>query len=200
MRLLSMLLLAVLLLAPTSSLDAQATALRAGDKIELAVYRDSSLSGIYPVDERGRVTLPLLGTRQVSETPWPALRDSLLAAYQRELADIAIRLTPLRRIFVLGFVERPGIYYADATVPLAGVIALAGGAAAEGDLRRIRLVRANQTVFEMVPMQDARMLDDVQSGDQLFIDRRGWFDRNAPFFVSAMVGVASIVVTLLVAK
>jgi polysaccharide export outer membrane protein len=188
------------MLASSTVLSAQATALRAGDKIELAVYRDSSLSGTFPVDERGRVTLPLLGARQVSETPWPALRDSLLAAYQRELSDPAIRLTPLRRVFVLGFVERPGTYYADPTVAIAGVISLAGGAAPEGDLRRIRLVRNNQTVFAKVAMDDARMLEDVQSGDQLYVDRRGWFDRNAPFFVSAMVGVASIVVTLLVSK
>jgi protein involved in polysaccharide export with SLBB domain len=174
--------------------------LRAGDQIELLVLRDTTLSGVFPVDEQGRVVLPLVGVRRVTGSPWQVLRDSLARDLARELTDAGVRLTPLRRVYVLGFVQEPGAYYADPTVPLAGAIAMAGGASSEGSLSRIRLVRDGQRVLNRVSVEDPRVLSDVQSGDQIFVDRRGWFDRNSPFFVSAMVSLAGIAVTLIVSR
>lgn len=174
--------------------------LRAGDQLELVVLRDTTLSGIFPVDEQGRVVLPLLGVRLVTGSPWQALRDTLARELARELSDPGVRLTPLRRVFVLGFVQEPGAYYADPTVPLAGAIALAGGASSEGSLARIRVVRDGQRLLNRVSVEDPRILSDVRSGDQIFVDRRGWFDRNSPFFVSALVSLAGIAVTLIVSR
>ena len=50
----------------------------------------------------------------------------------------------MRRVQVLGEVTKPGVYLADPTVSLAGLVALAGGATPGGDLHRIRVVRAGQ--------------------------------------------------------
>jgi protein involved in polysaccharide export with SLBB domain len=174
--------------------------LRPGDKIEVMVLRDTTLSGLYPVDERGRAVLPLLGARVVTATPWASLRDSLLADLGRQLNDPGLRLTPMRRVFVLGFVQEPGVYYADPTTPIAGAIAMAGGASTEGNLRSIRVLRDGAALFERVSIEDPRVLQDVRSGDQIFVARRGWFDRNSPFFVSAMVGLAGIAVTLIISQ
>lgn len=174
--------------------------LRPGDRIVVTVLRDSSLSGTYPVDETGRAVLPMVGARVVTATPWPLLRDSLVAAYTRQLNEPTVQLVPLRRVFVMGFVMQPGAFYADPTLPIAGAIALAGGAAPEGDLRSIRVVRDGAVVMTEVGIEDPRALSDLRSGDQIFVQRRGWFDRNAPLFVSAVIGFASIVVTLIVAR
>ncbi len=195
-------LLALLVLSPVAlaAQGAPAITLRPGDRIELRVLRDTSLSRTIPVDERGQAVLPLLGARAVTATPWPALRDSLLRELGGQLNDPGISITPLRRVFVLGFVQRPGAYYADPTTPIAGALALAGGASSEGDLRKIRLLRDGAPLFEKVSIEDARVLADLRSGDQIFVDRRGWFDRNSPFVASALVGLAGIVVTLLVSR
>lgn len=201
------LLLALLVLAP-AALAAQASlpalgssfTLRPGDKLVLQVLRDTTLSGEFPVDEQGRAVLPLVGSRVVTQTPWPALRDSLLAQIGAQLADGGLRLTPLRRVYVLGFVQKPGAYYADPTVPIAGALAMAGGASPEGNLSRIRVVRDGAVLLNRVSVDDARILADLRSGDQIFVDRRGWFDRNASFFVSSLVGLAGIVVTLIVSQ
>lgn len=197
------LLVGLFLLAPLG-LDAQggsaAFTLRPGDLVELQVLRDTTLSGRFAVDERGRAVLPILGPRVVTGGPWPAVRDSILAVLSREIADPAIRLTPYRRVFVLGFVQEPGAYFADPTTSIAGAIALAGGASSDGDLTRLRVLRDGGALFDRVGIEDARVAADVQSGDQIFVDRRGWFDRNASFFVSGLVGLAGIVVTLIVAR
>lgn len=176
------------------------TPLRPGDLIEVLAWRDTLLNGRYVVDERGRVLLPLVGEWQATGTAWPALRDSVLQAYARELRAGELRLVPRRRVFVLGFVGQPGLYFAEPTMPLAAVVALAGGPSPEGDLRRIRVVREGQVLINARPLDAPEMLGPVQSGDHIFVDRRGWFDRNAPFFVSALVSLAGIVVTLIVAR
>jgi polysaccharide export outer membrane protein len=175
-------------------------ALKPGDVVEVFLWREQELSGEFPVDERGNVVLPVIGSRAVTGAPWPEVRDSLLAAYARELRDQSVRLTPKRRILVLGFVQKPGAYLADPTVPIVGAIALAGGASPDGDIERVRVMRDGAVLIDRVSLESGLALADVQSGDQIYVSRRGWFDRNSPFFVSAMVGLAGIIVTLIVAQ
>jgi protein involved in polysaccharide export with SLBB domain len=200
--------LALLLSLVAPPIGAQTTApaavpafeLRPGDVVEVFLWREQALSGEFLVDERGMVLLPVIGSRSVVGAPWTVVRDSLMAAYARELRDQSVRLTPKRRVFVLGFVQEPGAYLADPTVPIAGAIALAGGASAEGDLRRVRVMRDGAVFMDAVSLESPLALSDVRSGDQIYVERRGWFDRNSPFFVSAMVGLAGIIVTLIVAQ
>lgn len=174
--------------------------LRPGDILELFHWRDSLLNGEFPVEQDGRVILPILGPRQVADLPWAPIRDSIRAAYARELRAGDLRITPKRRVFVLGFVQEPGVHFADPTTTLAGAIALAGGASPEGDLSRLRVVRNGRVLAERVSIESATVADDVWSGDQIFVGRRGWFDRNSAFMVSAIVGLAGIVVTLIVSQ
>lgn len=177
-----------------------AGALRAGDVIDLTAWRDSAISGRYHVDERGRVVLPLVGEWQVDRTPWGLLRDSLVAAYAKEIQSGQIALLPKRRVLVLGFVTTPGVYYADPATAMAVVIAQAGGPAPDGDYRRVRLVRDGQERWRQRALDGPELREHVQSGDMLYVERRGWFDRNAQFFGSSLVSLAGIVVTLLVAR
>jgi protein involved in polysaccharide export with SLBB domain len=112
------------------------------------------------------------------------------------LRNASINITPLRRINVLGEVARPGLYPVDPTVSLAGVVALAGGATATGDIRRIRIVRDGTVLMERAGAAETLNTLELRSGDQIFVDRRGWFDRNSTFVVSALLSITSIVITL----
>jgi hypothetical protein len=41
----------------------------------------------------------------------------------------------------------------------------------------------------------------VRSGDQIFVDRRGWFDRNSTFLGGAFLSTAlSIITTLIISE
>lgn len=197
-RLLALLLLSLALARP---LHAQSTspdvALRAGDLIDLYHWRDSTLRGAFPVEEDGSVVLPLLGRRTVTSAPWSAVRDTIAAAYMRELREGDVRILPRRRVFVLGFVGTPGVQFADPTISIAGAIAMAGGAAADGDLTRVRIVRNDVELAKRVGIDSPLVGQAAMSGDQIYVGRRGWFDRNSAFMVSAMIGLAGIVVTLL---
>ena len=173
-------------------------ALLPGDIIRIAVWREADLSGDFLVDELGNVILPLLGKVAVMGIPLPELRQKLIAAYTVQLRNPSVVITPLRRVYVLGEVLRPGPYLADPTVTLAGVIALAGGANAIGSFGRIRILRNGAAVANRVSAVETLASMNVHSGDQIFVDRRSWFDRNSTFVASAVLSVLTVAVTLLV--
>lgn len=177
--------------------DSENARLLPGDDLEIQIWREPDLSGTFLVDGDGFVTLPLLGRVQVAAQPLSELRDDLVARYAVELRNPSIAITPRRRVYVLGEVTRPGLLALDPTMTLAGAVALAGGASREGDLSNLRIMRNGEVVMERVGPGVDLLSIDIRSGDQVYVDRRGWFDRNSTFIVSATIGLAGIVVQLL---
>ena len=182
--------------AQDGSASSGSFSLGAGDVVRVQIWREPTLNGDFQVDEQGRLTLPLLGGRTVTGMPWPVLRDSLLLAYRQELKAPSVTLTPLRRVYVLGEVNRPGLYLADPTLSLAGIVGLAGGASPIGDLRKLRVVRRGETIIEKASIDGQLIRVDVRSDDQVFVDRRNWFELNSTFVASAAISVASIIISL----
>lgn len=203
MRLLLHALLLALVVCPASAHGQAARAapetfsLGSGDVVRVRIWREPGLDGDFQVDEQGALTLPLLGSRGVTGIPWLELRDSLLVAYRRELKAPSVTLTPLRRVYVLGEVNRPGLYLADPTLSLAGIVALAGGASPIGDLGKLRVVRQGETIINHAPIEGQLIQAGIRSDDQVFVDRRNWFSLNSTFVASAAISVASIVISLL---
>ena len=171
--------------------------LEPGDVIQTKIWHEKDLSDTNVVDESGRVTLPMLGVVTVLGRPWVPLRDSLIAEYQRQLKNPSVVLRPFRRVQVLGNVTKSGEYYADPTLSIAGVVALAGGASPEGDLRHVRVVRHGKTIVESASVESLLLQSAVHSGDQIFVDRRSWLERNGAIAASTLISATGILVTIL---
>lgn len=172
--------------------------LQPGDIIKIAIWREADLSGEFRVNEDGLVMLPMLGAVRAVGVPVAELRATLVRRYSRELANPSIDITPLRRIFVLGQVARPGPYAVDPTITLAGAVALAGGATGAGDLRRIFLVRQGslyQTRERVAPLATLNTMA-VRSGDQVFVAERPWIERNSTMLVGMALSVVGLVLSL----
>jgi protein involved in polysaccharide export with SLBB domain len=170
--------------------------LQPGDVIRITIWREEDLNGEFQIDENGTVILPLLGEKRVAGIAFRNLREMLTDEYRVHLRNPSITITPLRRINVLGEVNQPGLYAVDPTISLAGVVALAGGTNASGDLNRIRILRSGRVLQERVTAAASLQASDIRSGDQILIGRRGWFDRNSTFVVSALLSISSIVISL----
>ncbi|MFZ9898098.1 MAG: polysaccharide biosynthesis/export family protein [Gemmatimonadaceae bacterium] len=178
--------------------DAAATrvTLYPGDVIAVQIAAEKELTGQFVGDDRGGVVLPLLGARTVTGIPWGIARDSLLAAYARELRFPVVQLTPLRRVTVLGHVNLAGLHLLDPQVTIAGAIALAQGASLDGDLRRVRVVREGVTIVAEAPIEATVTTLGIRSGDQLFVGRRGWWDRNSGAVVGSLISAVALLVTV----
>ncbi len=178
-----------------SPLGAQDFALRAGDAIKLFVPDEKALSDTFAVDMQGAVTLPVIGRVEVAGQPWRDVHAKLLAAFHRELKEPGLSLIPLRRVVVLGAVNKPGNYLVGPTVTLSGAIAAASGAVTDGTVRRVRVTRGNSVIQADAPrgMEIADM--PVESGDQIYVLQRSWFARNSNFLITAILSLTGIVAT-----
>lgn len=170
--------------------------LQPGDVVRVRIWREEDLSGEFPVDETGGVTLPLLGERQVSGIPMSRLRDQLIADYREQLRNPSITIVPLRRINVLGEVNKPGLYLADPTISLAAAIGLAEGTTRDGSMDRIRVVRDGAVIHDRPGAAQALTSIDVRSGDQIYVGTRSWASRNAPYVLSAALSVTTFIIAL----
>ena len=193
--------LSLLVASPLAAQDpADRIVLQPGDAVRVTLWREPNLSGEFLVNDRGETVFPLVGTRLVAGRPWGEVRDSLRAAFARELREPDVGLIPLRRVYVLGSVDNPGIYYADPLGTFAQAVAYAGGVTAEGDASHIRVVRDGVTVIARTALDGPMAAADLHSGDQIFVERRGWFDRNSAAVIGATAGLLGVIATVILIR
>ena len=201
-------LLAVLLLmpAPATAQAADTTRtgqstvqlIKPGDIIRLEVWREPEWSGQYQVDEAGIVVFPRIGEYAVLDETPESLQAKLLAAYRQYLINPSIDVTVLRRIRIMGAVQRPDLYPVHPTITIADAIALAGGVTPQGDPNKAYLIRGSERLTTTLD-QTAIIADlPIRSGDQIFIPERSWFSRNSNVVAAALAGVISLSIALFI--
>ena len=178
--------------------DAGELVLVPGDILRVVIWREENLSGDFQVDQDGTLVLPLLGKQQVDDRVWSTVRDNLMEDYLRELRNPSIELTPYRSVYVLGEVNLPGRYNVHPTNGnLAGAVSLAGGITLDGDVMNVRVVRDGEIVLDGITGEQSLAILGVRSGDQLFVGRRSWIDRNSTFLVSAVLSIGGVIAALI---
>lgn len=175
-------------------------ALLPGDAVRIQVWREEDLSGTYTVDDRGVVTLPLLGERVVSGFAPAELRTVLLDEFKQYLQNPSIEVTVLRRINILGAVRDPGLYPVDATVSLADALALAGGATTTADLNQIQLVRNNEVIATGIDQTSLIGASEIRSGDQIIVGEKSWISRNLGVVIGSAIAAAGIIAAALISN
>ena len=173
------------------------SSLAQGDALQIYIWLEPDLSGLFVIDDEGVVTLPMLGRFPATQSSISDLRMLLIDRYSEELRNPSIEITPQRRVYILGEVNQPGMYSLDPTASLASAVALAGGASPDGDLEKLILVRGNEPILSGIdPMADL-ISTGTRSGDQIFVERRAWLERNQQWVGSAVIGFVGIAVTIL---
>lgn len=181
--------------APDSARDSQQL-LRPGDVVRLRIWREPDLSGEYQVQNSGTVVFPRLGEYVViDETPM-TLEARLLVDYRQYLRNPSIEVTVLRRVNVLGAVNRPGVYNVDPTVAISDVIAMAGGATPIGDPSDIRVMREGEVLTTQIDERTVIGNSPIRSGDQIYVPERSWIARNTGIVATLISAAATITVAL----
>jgi polysaccharide export outer membrane protein len=153
---------------------------------------------MFTVDDRGVVTLPLLGERVVAGFELSDVRDRLVADYRVYLQNPSIEVTLLRRINILGEVRSPGLYPVDGTVSLADALALAGGITPNGDPSKIQLIRGERVIVQDLDQATMIGAAEIRSGDQIMVGQRGWIARNTGAVVGGLIAATAIVAAALI--
>jgi len=194
---------------PLTSVPAQdtakvAAALRAGearvqpgDRVVVKVYREAGLSDDVMVNPHGDIVLAKIGTVHAASFAIGALEDTLRTRYGAFLRTPEISITVLRRVVVIGEVRRPDIYFVDLSSTLRDVIARAGGITEIGHPGKVTIVREGVSIPAPHWQEDITRAADLQSGDQVYVGMRSWFERNAFAIASTGVLVSSFILSLM---
>jgi polysaccharide biosynthesis/export protein len=138
-----------------------------GDVLLVSVWREPELTREVRVSPDGRITYPLVGEVLVEGVTVEALRTTLedkLHRYITEaVVDVSVKEPLGNRVYVLGKVNRPGVYPFTKNIDVVQALSLAGGTAkfaAINDIKILRRVEGQQQAF-------AFRYSDVERGRSL---------------------------------
>lgn len=167
-----------------------------GDRVVVKVYREPTLGDDVMVNGRGDIVLPKVGTVHAASFTLQALEDTLRARYGLFLRNPDVSVAVLRRVVVNGDVGRPDVYFVDVASTLRDVIAHAGGIIESGNPKRVSIIRDGNSIPVPNWQEDVSRASDLQSGDQIFVGKRSWLERNAFSIASTGVLVTSFILSI----
>jgi protein involved in polysaccharide export with SLBB domain len=142
---------------------------QAGDELLVTLWGsvDADLRPI--VDRSGSISIPRVGTIMVAGVRYAELRDVIARRVGQVFKNfqLSVSLGQLRgvRIYVTGFVLRPGAYTVSSLSTIAGALIKAGGPSAAGSFRTIQL-RRGRTVVSNFDFYDLLLKGD-RSNDRV---------------------------------
>jgi polysaccharide biosynthesis/export protein len=102
-----------------------------GDQVRIITFGVAQLSGEFTVDDQGKIALPLVGVLSAVNLTPEELGEKISARLKSKnlLSDpsISVQVATYRPIFVLGEVNKPGLYPYQPGMPLLTAVAIAGG-------------------------------------------------------------------------
>jgi polysaccharide biosynthesis/export protein len=123
------------------------------DRLDIIVWKQPQLSGRVRVASDGTIAMPLIGRVQAAGLKADALKQKLQTEYARFVrnANVTVRVSdPISHVFyVLGEVNKPGVYRLRSGEVLSQALAQAEGFAKFADPSKIRIYRhrENATVL-----------------------------------------------------
>lgn len=186
----------------SSSLLGQEVRLRKGDTIKLDVPQRDELSRVLTIDDKGQVTLPLIGAVRLEGLTPDEARAAVLRALQELYPSVQSVTVTLageegrRFIYVQGQVARPGKFEITAAPTPWDAIKEAGGPTNLGDLNAVRIIRieGDRSSTSIVNVQDILDSGDLASlprlkpGDTVVVP-----DRTVGYAGTGTVGVIGAV-------
>ena len=157
-----------------------ASTLGPGDMLEVRVFQEAELSGIWRVSSEGNIDFPLCGRVSVqgktSSDAADALTECLQKGYlKRPSVSVLIREYNSTKIFIFGEVAKPGAFPYEENMNIIQAVLLAGGftkAAAKNSANITRIIDGQERKIK-VAVQDIGVGIEknflVQPGDIIFV-------------------------------
>lgn len=153
-----------------------------GDEVLVTLWGSVDADLRLMVDRGGRITIPRVGTIQIAGVR----NGDLQAVVQRRVAqvfrnfELSVTLGQLRgiRVFVTGFVNKPGAYTVSSLSTVVAALMRAGGPSAAGSFRKIELRRGNKLLsqfdlYDLLLRGDRSADSIVQAGDVVHVGSVG---------------------------
>ena len=142
---------------------------QSGDELQVTLWGSVDADLRLVVDRAGRISVPRVGMVMVAGVRFGDLQDLLTRRVAQTFKnfELSVSLGRLRgvRVYVTGFVQRPGAYSVAGLSTVMNVVMRAGGPAAAGSFRQIELRRGGKLAgnFDLYDL----LLRGDRSGDRL---------------------------------
>jgi protein involved in polysaccharide export with SLBB domain len=146
---------------------------KVGDRFLLSIQQGDLRVDTASVRDSMWVAIPTLPDLSVAGVLRSELDSKLEAHISRFLRNATVRATVLTRVAILGAVQSPGFYYASPDKPIGDLVMVAGGPAANADIRKVEVLRGKSVILrakDSAPaLERGRTLEqlDIQSGDEV---------------------------------
>jgi protein involved in polysaccharide export with SLBB domain len=176
----------------SSSEAADTLPLKPGDLVRLRVWREPDLSGEFPVNETGVAVLPQLGPVDVTSVSADVVKAKITQELEVFLNHSSVDVAFLRRVQVLGAVQKPGLYHVEPTMTIGDALALAGGVLSNGRPDKVEIIREGQKLPGTVSGRILISHSPIRSGDQLYVPERSWISRNTGTILAGLSTVTAL--------
>ncbi|MEY8688684.1 MAG: SLBB domain-containing protein [Leptothrix sp. (in: b-proteobacteria)] len=149
-----------------------------GDELQVLLWGSVDADLRLMVDRSGRISVPRVGAIMVAGVRYADLQELIGKRVGQVFRNyqLSVSLGQLRnvRVFVTGYVKRPGAYSVSALSTLLAAVVRAGGPAAAGSFRDIQLRRAGAPVAS-IDLYDLMLRGDkstdrmVQADDIIYV-------------------------------
>jgi protein involved in polysaccharide export with SLBB domain len=129
--------------------------LAAGDRLQITVFGEDKLTGEYPIDIGGNVSMPLAGTVKAAGLSKAELERALASKLSGEyLRDpkVTVEVATFRPFYILGEVEKPGEYPYKSGLNVMSAMAVAGGPTYRASNSKILIQRGGVGAFQEVAL------------------------------------------------
>jgi len=164
--------------APATATVPPAYILNPGDQILIGLSGsiDGTIDAV--IDNNGRIFIPKVGPIRLGGVAYGDLKSVLTRAIGTQYRDfrLSVSVTKLRgiRVYVTGFANNPGAYSVNSLSTMANAVLAAGGPAAGGSFRQIKLYRNGELVsdfdlYDLIRRGDRSKDSVLQNEDVLYI-------------------------------
>jgi polysaccharide export outer membrane protein len=151
------------------------------DTLSIKVFKMPDLSGDFEVDLTGQISIPLIGNVTATDYTTAQLDEQItrkLGAKYLENPDVSvgIKSSTSRSVTVDGAVNKAGGFPVNGPVTLLQIVAQAGGASPEANIRRVAIFRQIEgkrqaAAFDLASIRRGEMTDpQVYAGDIVIVD------------------------------
>ena len=148
--------------------------LGASDKLRIIVFGEDNLSGEFSVSPAGTIALPLIGeVKAAGVSPSDlqrAIATRLSAGYLRD-PRVSVEVLTYRSFYVLGEVNKPGVYPFESGLTVLKAVATAQGYTYRADAHRVFIKHANdpkEHIYEVQSTTPVAPGDVIRVGERFF--------------------------------
>ena len=149
----------------------------AGDRLEIAVWKNDQLSRTVTVRPDGKISLPLINDVDAAGVTPTALREQLSKKLNEFVpaAEVSVIVTEVRSfsVSVIGSVAKPGFFSLRGPTTVLDALAKAGGLTEFASRKSIAVLRSEGGKTRRIPFNYDRVISSEDRADANFTLRPG---------------------------